>query len=101
MGLFRLALTAGFLVAGLTGCTYSNPASEAGSARTDSPAPSTGELGLTSQDLIELGRLDESGSQRVDMDIRLWSSLPSPVRSVVIYNYAERIAYGTANLTDQ
>jgi hypothetical protein len=61
----------------------------------------TGELGLTSPDLIELGPLDDSGSQRVEMDIRRWSSLPSPVRSVVIYNYADRTAYGTANLTDQ
>lgn len=61
----------------------------------------SGELGLTSTDLIELGQLDRTGSQRVEMDIRQWSSLPSPVRSVVIYNYADRTAYGTANLTDQ
>ena len=61
----------------------------------------TGELALTSPDLIELGPLDRTGSQRVEMDIRRWSSLPSPVRSVVIYNYADRTAYGTANLIDQ
>lgn len=160
--LFRLTLIAGFLVAGLVGCTYSDPASEAGSTPTEAPAPSSsapsstpttlegkfqsqaavtsgsvtvnvtdtsavlqlkdistgqgddlrlmlspgtlsptasGELGLTSPDLIELGQLDRTGSQRVEMDIRQWSSLPSPVRSVVIYNYADRTAYGTANLT--
>jgi hypothetical protein len=61
----------------------------------------TGEVALTSLDLIELGPLDTTGSQRVEMDIRRWSSLPSPVRSVVIYNYADRTAYGTANLIDQ
>ncbi|WP_458111773.1 DM13 domain-containing protein [Arthrobacter sp. R1-13] len=164
MELFRLTLIAGFLVAGLAGCTSSDPSSEVGSTSTQPPAPSSsapsttpttfegkfqsqaaatsgsvtvrvtdtsavlqlkdistgqgddlrlmlspgtlspnasGELGLTSQDLIELGQLDATGSQRVEMDIRQWSSLPSPVRSVVIYNYADRTAYGTANLTGQ
>ena len=30
----------------------------------------------------------------------MWSTMPSPVRTVVIYNYSERTAHGTANLTD-
>ena len=34
------------------------------------------------------------------MDTRMWSTMPSSVRSVVVYNYPERTAYGTANLTD-
>lgn len=40
MELFRFTLIAGFLSASLAGCTYSDPASEAGSRRTESPAPS-------------------------------------------------------------
>jgi hypothetical protein len=35
------------------------------------------------------------------MDSRNWLAMsPEPVRSVVIYNYADKIAYGTANLTE-
>jgi hypothetical protein len=34
------------------------------------------------------------------MDRRMWDAMPEPVRSVVIYNFAEKTAYGTANLTE-
>lgn len=61
---------------------------------------SDGELELSSSTLIELGPLSQSGSQRVDMDARMWTAMPAPVRSVVIYNYADKTAYGTANLTE-
>lgn len=60
----------------------------------------TGSLGLTSTTLIDLGPVSGAASQRVDMDTKMWSAMPSSVRSVVIYNYSERTAYGTANLTD-
>ncbi len=65
------------------------------------PGPG-GELQLSSSTLIELGPLPlaRSSSQRVDMDSRMWESMPKPVRSVVIYNNAEKTAYGTANLTE-
>lgn len=59
-----------------------------------------GGLGLTSSTLIDLGSVTGTGSQRLHMDTKRWSAMPSPVRSVVIYNYADRTAYGTANLTD-
>ncbi|WP_320537498.1 hypothetical protein [Pseudarthrobacter sp. IC2-21] len=58
-----------------------------------------GEAGLTSATLIDLAPLSDQPSQRIDMDIKMWSALPAPVRSVVIYNYADRTAHGTANLT--
>jgi hypothetical protein len=58
-----------------------------------------GEAGLTSSTLIDLAPLSDQPSQRIDMDIKMWSALPAPVRSVVIYNYADRTAHGTANLT--
>jgi hypothetical protein len=61
---------------------------------------SDGEPGLSSSTLIELGPLSQSGSQRVDMDSRMWAAMPEPVRSVVIYSYADKTAYGTANLTE-
>lgn len=61
---------------------------------------SDGEFELSSSTLIELGPLSQSGSQRVDMDSRMWATMPEPVRSVVIYNYADKTAYGTANLTE-
>lgn len=163
MELLQPALLAGVIAAILTGCTYPDPASEAGSAPAGSPSSSSGpalsaapvtlegnfqsqaaatsglatirvtetgavlqlkdlstgagedlrlmlspgtlsldakgEPGLTSTILIELGPLGDGASQRIDMDAKMWSSLPSPVRSVVIYNYADRTAHGTANLT--
>ncbi|WP_235423652.1 DM13 domain-containing protein [Pseudarthrobacter chlorophenolicus] len=63
------------------------------------PGP-TGKPELSSSTLIELGplRLDRTGSQRIDLEPGRWESMPEPVRSVVIYNYAGRVAYGTANL---
>lgn len=164
MKLLKPALIAGALAAGLTGCTYSDPGSEAGSTPTNSPSSSAnprpsitpvtlegnfqsqaavtsglatirvteagavlqltdlstepaedlrlmlspgrlipdgkGELGLSSAELIDLGPISDDPSHRIDMDTRMWSSIPSPVRSVVIYNYADRTAYGTANLSD-
>jgi hypothetical protein len=30
----------------------------------------------------------------------MWEAMPEPVRSVVIYNFAEKTAYGTANLME-
>lgn len=59
----------------------------------------TGDLGLTSSHLIDLGPLSDAAGQRIDMDTKMWSSMPEPVRSVVIYNYADRTAHGTANLS--
>lgn len=58
----------------------------------------SGGLGLTSTTLIDVGPLDHTADQRVDMDSRMWSTLPEPVRSVVIYDIADRTAFGTANL---
>lgn len=65
------------------------------------PGP-TREPELSSSTLIELGplRLDRAGSQRIDLEPGRWESMPEPVRSVVIYNYADRVAYGTANLVE-
>ena len=65
------------------------------------PGPS-GELELSSSTLIELGPqpLSRSSSQRIEMDLRMWEAMPGPVRSVVIYNFAEKTAYGTANLME-
>jgi hypothetical protein len=34
------------------------------------------------------------------MDSRMWAAMPETVRSVVIHNYADKTAYGTANLTE-
>lgn len=163
MKLLGPALIAGALAASLTGCTYPDPTTEAGTPHTDSPPPSPpatfttpmtlegqfqsqgavtsgsaiirvsetgavlqlqevstepgedlrlmlspgtlspnaqGELGLTSSTFIELGPLTGTPDQRIDVDAKRWSMMPEPVRSVVIYNYAERTAYGTANLAD-
>jgi hypothetical protein len=65
------------------------------------PGPG-GELELSSSMLIDLGPLplSRSSSQRVEMDSRMWEAMPEPVLSVVIYNYAEKTAYGTANLIE-
>ena len=63
------------------------------------PGP-TGEPELSSSTLIELGPLGRASSQRIDMEPGRWEAMPEPVRSVVIYNYADRAAYGTANLVE-
>lgn len=68
------------------------------------PGPS-GEVELSSSTLIEPGPLplSRSSSQRIEMDPRMWEvweAMPEPVRSVVIYNFAEKTAYGTANLVE-
>ncbi len=60
---------------------------------------STGQPGLSSSTLIELGPLSGSPQQRIDIDARMWSAMPSPVRSVVVYNYADKTTYATANLS--
>lgn len=60
-----------------------------------------GDLALTSSELLDFGPLDDTASLGIHMDTKMWSSLRSPIRSVVIYNYADRTAYGTANLTKQ
>ncbi|WP_258061793.1 DM13 domain-containing protein [Arthrobacter sp. ZGTC412] len=59
-----------------------------------------GEPGLSSTSLIDLGPLNEGPSQRLEMDIKMWSAIQTPVRSVVVFNYADKVAYGTANLTE-
>lgn len=59
-----------------------------------------GEPGLSSTSLIDLGPLSEGPSQRLEMDIKMWSAIQTPVRSVVVFNYADKVAYGTANLTE-
>lgn len=163
MKLLGPALMACALAASLTGCTYPDPALEAGNQHADSPPPSPpatsitpmtlegqfqsqgavtrgsaiirvsetgavlqlqelstgpgedlrimlspgtlspnaqGELGLTSSTFIELGPLTGTPNQRIDIGAKRWSMMWEPVRSVVIYNYAERTAYGTANLAD-
>ncbi|VXC32236.1 exported hypothetical protein [Arthrobacter sp. 9AX] len=68
---------------------------------TAGPGPK-GDLELSSSTLIEVGPLplSRSNSQRIDMDRRMWEAIPGPVRSVVIYNFAELTAYGTANLRE-
>ncbi|MFC9772759.1 MULTISPECIES: DM13 domain-containing protein [unclassified Pseudarthrobacter] len=60
---------------------------------------STGQPGLSSSTLIELGPLSGSPQQRIDIDARMWSAMAVPVRSVVVYNYADKTAYATANLS--
>ena len=62
-----------------------------------------GEIELSSSTLIDLGTLphSRSSSPRVEIDARMWTAMPEPVRSVVIYNYAEKTAHGTANLTEK
>lgn len=54
-----------------------------------------GEPGLSSTTLFDLGPLKEGPSQRIEMDLRMWSAIQAPVRSVVVFNYADKIAYGT------
>ena len=56
-------------------------------------------LGVNASTLIDLGSFNYSASQRVGIDSKMWSAMPSAVRSVVIYSLPERVAYGTANLT--
>lgn len=65
------------------------------------PGPG-GELELSSSTFIDLGPspLSQSSSQRIEMDPKMWKSMPGPVRSVVIYNFAEKTAYGAANLIE-
>ncbi|WP_461190273.1 DM13 domain-containing protein [Arthrobacter sp. Z4-13] len=60
-----------------------------------------GDLALTSTELLDLGPLNDTASRGIQMDTKMWSSIRAPIRSVVIHNYAERTAYGTANLTQQ
>ncbi|WP_139023236.1 DM13 domain-containing protein [Arthrobacter globiformis] len=60
-----------------------------------------GDPAITSSELLDLGPIDDTASLRIHMDTKMWSSIRSPIRSVVIYNNAERTAYGTANLTQQ
>lgn len=58
-----------------------------------------GEPGLTSDQLIVIDDLKQSsGTQTYELDARMWNAMPSPVSSVVIYNFPDRVAYGTANL---
>jgi hypothetical protein len=60
-----------------------------------------GELGLTSTQLNVIADLKlAQGSQQYELATKMWATLPSPVRSVVIYNFPARVAYGTANLTE-
>lgn len=162
MKLLQPALIAGAIAASLTGCTYSDHASEAEPTRKETSRPPSsasssgpmtfegqfqsqaavtegtatihvtdtgavlqlenfstapgedlrlmlspgtvstndkGELALTDLEFFELGPLNDTG-MGIHMDTEKWSSI-SPIRSVVIYNYAERTAYGTANLTQQ
>lgn len=59
-----------------------------------------GQLGLTSDQLIVMADLKPaSGTQVYELEAGMWDTLPSAVRSVVIYNFPDRVAYGTANLT--
>lgn len=59
-----------------------------------------GELGLTSDQLNVIADLKSaSGAQVYELDARMWDALPAAARSVVIYNFRDRVAYGTANLT--
>lgn len=63
---------------------------------------SKGEPGLTSDQLIVMADLKAaSGTQVYAFEARRWDAMPSAVRSVVIYNFPNRVAYGTANLTEK
>jgi hypothetical protein len=82
-------------------------ATEAGGELTVVFSPGTlspdtdGELGLTSTQLNVIADLKlAQGSQQYELDPRMWAGLPSPVKSVVIYNFPAKAAYGTANLTE-
>jgi hypothetical protein len=60
-----------------------------------------GEFGLTSDQLIVIADLKPaSGTHVYELEARMWDALPSKIRSVVIYNFPDRVAYGTANLTE-
>ncbi|MEV8130463.1 DM13 domain-containing protein [Pseudarthrobacter oxydans] len=60
-----------------------------------------GEFGLTSDQLIVMADLKPgSGTQVYEFEARRWAAMPSAVKSVVIYNFPDRVAYGTANLTE-
>ncbi|MCU1531909.1 MAG: hypothetical protein JWO49_1480 [Arthrobacter sp.] len=60
-----------------------------------------GELGPTSTQLNVIADLKlAQGSQQYELDPRMWAGHTSPVRSVVIYNFPARVAYGTASLTE-
>ncbi len=62
---------------------------------------SKGEPGLTSDQLIVMADLKAaSGTQVYEFEARRWDEMPSAVRSVVIYNFPNRVAYGTANLSE-
>jgi hypothetical protein len=54
---------------------------------------------LSSTRLLELGPFRAGASQHFVMDSQMWDTVPEPVLSVVIYNYATKTAYGTANLS--
>lgn len=61
-----------------------------------------GGLGLTSDQLIVMADLKPiSGTQVYEFEARRWDAMPSAVRSVVIYNFPDRVAYGTANLAER
>lgn len=60
-----------------------------------------GEFGLTSDQLIVMADLKPvSGTQMYEFEAKRWNAMPSAVRSVVIYNFPDRVAFGTANLTE-
>ncbi|MFF2318653.1 DM13 domain-containing protein [Arthrobacter sp. NPDC058097] len=60
-----------------------------------------GETGLASDHLVVVANLKlAEGDQKYELGTKMWTTLPSPARSVVIYNFPDRVAYGAANLTE-
>lgn len=54
---------------------------------------------LSSTRMIEIGPFRAGATQRFVMDSGTWAAIREPVRSVLIYDYATKAAYGTANLS--
>ncbi|MDF2050247.1 DM13 domain-containing protein [Arthrobacter sp. Cr_A7] len=54
---------------------------------------------LSSTKMLEVGPFRAGATQPFVMDSQAWDTMPEPVLSVVIYNYATKTAYGTANLS--
>lgn len=59
-----------------------------------------GESALSSTKMLEIGPFRAGATQHFVMESRMWDTMPDPVKSVVIYDYATKTAYGTANLSD-
>ena len=49
--------------------------------------------------MIEIGPFRAGATQRFVMDSGMWAAIREPVRSVLIYDYATKSTYGTANLS--